>query len=47
MKTPHNATARDHLEAVGQTIYGDAWKAPMARELSRERHSLFRSGSLC
>lgn len=45
MKTPHNATTRDHLEAVGQTIYGDAWKAPMARELKIDLRTLRRWAS--
>lgn len=33
MKTPHTAPARDHLDAVGKAIFGEAYKAPMAREL--------------
>jgi len=45
MKTPHNATARDHLEAVGQAIYGETWKAPMARELKVDLRTLRRWAS--
>lgn len=33
MKTTHTAPARKHLEAVGRAIYGEAYKASMAREL--------------
>ncbi|KQS91052.1 hypothetical protein ASG42_11210 [Rhizobium sp. Leaf391] len=33
MKPPHTASPRDHLDAVGKAIFGEAYKAPMAREL--------------
>lgn len=45
MKTPHTAPPRDHLEAVGQSIYGDSWKAPMARELKVDLRTLRRWAS--
>lgn len=45
MKTPHTASPRDHLEAVGKAIYGESWKAPMARELKVDLRTLRRWAS--
>lgn len=42
MKTPHTATPRDHLEAVGKAIFGDAYKSPLARALKVDLRSLQR-----
>ncbi len=45
MKTPHTASPRDHLEAVGKAIFGEAWKVPMARELKVDLRTLRRWAS--
>lgn len=45
MKTPHTAPPRDHLEAVGKAIYGDAYKAPLARALKVDLRTLRRWAS--
>lgn len=45
MKTPHTASPRDHLEAAGKAIYGESWKAPIARELKVDLRTLRRWAS--
>ena len=42
MKTPHTASPRDHLEAVGRVIYGDHYKSPPARALKVDLRTLQR-----
>lgn len=42
MKTPHTALPKEHLEAVGRAIYGEAYKAPLARALKVDLRTLQR-----
>lgn len=45
MKTPHTAPVRDHLRAVGEAIYGEQFKPPLARAMRLDLRTIQRWAS--